>query len=77
MGMLFPYYLRIPEPAGLDDLHRAVTGALNSLIGEATKSAGVSRNDIYAITAVGNTCMHHLFVGINPQSVALAPMCRW
>lgn len=61
------------NPRGLDDLHRAVTGALNSLIGEATKSAGVSRNDIYAITAVGNTCMHHLFVGINPQSVALAP----
>lgn len=58
---------------GLEELHRAVTGAINRLAGEATEKAGVNRNDIYAVSVVGNTCMHHLFLGITPGQVALAP----
>ncbi|NLN07867.1 MAG: DUF4445 domain-containing protein [Firmicutes bacterium] len=61
------------HPNGLKDLHRAVTEAVNDLLGEAVKQAGVSRRDVYAAAVVGNTCMHHLFLGINPRDVALAP----
>jgi uncharacterized 2Fe-2S/4Fe-4S cluster protein (DUF4445 family) len=61
------------NPDGLADLHRVVTQAINSLIGEAAAKAGITRNDIYAVSVVGNTCMHHLFLGINPRDVALAP----
>jgi uncharacterized 2Fe-2S/4Fe-4S cluster protein (DUF4445 family) len=58
---------------GLEELHAEVTGALNQLIGEAVEKAGASRDDVYAVTVVGNTCMHHLFLGITPRQVALAP----
>lgn len=61
------------DPKGLRDLHHVVTRAVNDLIGEAVQKAGVTRNDVYAVSIVGNTCMHHLFVGINPRDVALAP----
>ncbi|MCR3921860.1 MAG: ASKHA domain-containing protein [Firmicutes bacterium] len=61
------------DPTGLDDLHNVVTSAINDLIGEVVEKAGVTREDIYAVTIVGNTCMHHLFLGINPRDVALAP----
>ena len=61
------------DPNGLKELHRVVTRAVNDLIGEAVKKAGVSRDDVYAVSIVGNTCMHHLFIGVNPRDVALAP----
>ena len=61
------------DPNGLKELHRVVTRAVNDLIGEAVKKAGVARDDVYAVSIVGNTCMHHLFIGVNPRDVALAP----
>jgi len=61
------------DPNGLKELHRVVTRAVNDLIGEAVQKAGVSRDDVYAVSIVGNTCMHHLFIGVNPRDVALAP----
>ena len=61
------------DPNGLKELHRVVTRAVNDLIGEAVQKAGVARDDVYAVSIVGNTCMHHLFIGVNPRDVALAP----
>lgn len=61
------------EADGLQQLHEAITGAINELIGEAVDKATVAREDIYAMTVVGNTCMHHLFLGISPKNLALAP----
>ena len=58
---------------GLDDLHTAVTDAMNTLIGKSVEKAGVTRQQVYAVSVAGNTCMHHLFLGINPRQVALAP----
>lgn len=61
------------EEDGLKKLHISVIGAINRLIGEAVEKAGVSRNDIYEICIAANTCMHHLFLGISPRNIALAP----
>ncbi|HAA90792.1 MAG TPA: ferredoxin [Peptococcaceae bacterium] len=61
------------EEEGLRTLHNCVIEAINQLIGEAAEKAGVSPRNIYALTFVGNTCMHHLFLGINPKNLALAP----
>lgn len=61
------------QPDGLDKLHDAIIGALNTLIGEAVDRAKTSREHVYAVTVVGNSCMHHLFLGINPTNLALAP----
>ncbi len=61
------------EENGLTKLQRAVVEAINKLIDEAAQKASVLRNDIYAISIAANTCMHHIFLGINPQSIAVSP----
>lgn len=61
------------EENGLRKLQGAVIEAINKLIEEAVERASVTRNEIYGISIAANTCMHHLFLGINPQSIAVAP----
>lgn len=58
---------------GLEKLHHSIIDAMNRLIGEAALGAGCSREDIYAVSVVGNSCMHHLFLGLSPKHIALAP----
>lgn len=61
------------EEGGLYKLHTIVIEAVNKLIGEAAGEAGVERTDIYGISIAANTCMHHLFLGINPKNIAVSP----
>ncbi len=58
---------------GLDDLRRLIVDLINRLLAEATTEAGVRRRDIYEVSIVGNTCMHHLFLGLDPRYLAEAP----
>jgi uncharacterized 2Fe-2S/4Fe-4S cluster protein (DUF4445 family) len=51
---------------------RALT-AINDFIKEACEEAGVSRDHIYKVVLVGNTCMHHIFLGVDVSYVGLAP----
>lgn len=61
------------EENGLEMLHNTVVEAIDRLVGEACDQAGVKKTDVYEITVCGNTCMHHLFAGLNPKHIALAP----
>lgn len=61
------------EENGLAILQREITQALNKIIVETTAAAAVSTQDILAMTAVGNTTMHHLLLGINPEALARSP----
>ena len=61
------------EENGLIKLQGAVVEAINKLIAEAIQKASVTRSQIYGISIAGNTCMHHIFLGINPQSIAVSP----
>jgi len=65
---------------GVDKLSQVVREALNEIAHKAATDAGLSERDIYLITIVGNTCMHHLFAGIDPTSLVHAPynpvICR-
>lgn len=61
------------EPGNLELLQKEVIGGLNELLEQACKQAGVNPQHIYYATVVGNTCMNHLFLGLNPQRLALAP----
>src|SRR5680860_465640 len=61
------------EENGLMKLQDVVIEAINKLIVEAVQKASVTQNQIYGISIAGNTCMHHLFLGINPQSIAVSP----
>lgn len=58
---------------GVDKLSGLVHEALNELIEKAVKKAGISREEIYMISVVGNTCMHHLFAGVSPKALVHAP----
>ena len=61
------------NPAHLRKLTTRITGLLNQHIGELCREAGVLPKWIYKAVVVGNTCMHHLLLGIDPSYVGLAP----
>jgi len=58
---------------GLEKLHRSVVNGLNRLIKTITKKCHLSPEDIFELTVVGNTAMHHLFLKINPEYLGVAP----
>lgn len=58
---------------GLDTLHGAVIDALNDLIAQATAAAGLHPADVVDLVVVGNTIMHHIFLGIDPSELGGAP----
>jgi uncharacterized 2Fe-2S/4Fe-4S cluster protein (DUF4445 family) len=61
------------ERTGLLRLQSLLVDALNALIRETTKSAGVAAESIYEICLAGNTCMLHLAVGASPDSLGRTP----
>lgn len=61
------------EEDGLAKLQSVVIEAINKLITEAAQKASVGQSQIYGIAIAGNTCMHHIFLGINPRSIAVSP----
>jgi len=58
---------------GLEKLQEEVVGALNEIIRETTQEAKIDKKNIYETAIVGNTCMHHLFLGLNPIHLAPSP----
>ena len=61
------------NPGGDKELTRAVREAIDALIGEAAREAGVARGEILEVTMVGNPIMHHLVLGLDPTELGGAP----
>jgi uncharacterized 2Fe-2S/4Fe-4S cluster protein (DUF4445 family) len=61
------------NPGGDKELTRAVREAMDALIGEAAREAGVARGEILEATVVGNPIMHHLVLGLDPTELGGAP----
>ncbi|MGQ9509720.1 MAG: ASKHA domain-containing protein [Thermodesulfobacteriota bacterium] len=61
------------HPEGLQLLHRSILDGLNHLIKLIIEKTNLSFEDIFELTVVGNTVMHHLFLGINPQYLGVSP----
>lgn len=61
------------EPNGREILQKTASDVMNRLIREVTSTANVDPRNIYEITVVGNTCMTHLFLGIDPKSLGQSP----
>ena len=57
----------------LAQLRGKLLSGLNEMIKNACEQAGVSEQNIYKIVAVGNTCMHHILLGIDVSYLGLAP----
>ena len=58
---------------GLKKLQEEIVNTLNEIVRETTQRAGINKNNIYETVVVGNTCMHHLFLGLNPSNIAPSP----
>jgi uncharacterized 2Fe-2S/4Fe-4S cluster protein (DUF4445 family) len=61
------------NPGNLRKLHTRIVGLLNQHIAQICNDSGVLAKWIYKVVVVGNTCMHHILLGIDPSHVGLAP----
>jgi uncharacterized 2Fe-2S/4Fe-4S cluster protein (DUF4445 family) len=61
------------NPVNLRKLQTRIVGLLNQHVAEVCRTSGVLPKWIYKAVVVGNTCMHHLLLGIDPSHVGLAP----
>ncbi len=61
------------SPSNVRTLHARIIQLVNGQIEELCERAGISREWIYKVVVVGNTAMHHLFLGIDPTYVGQAP----
>ena len=61
------------QPGHVRQLHTRIIQMVNGLIEEACGTAGIDRERVYKVVVVGNTVMHHLFLGIDPTYVGQAP----
>lgn len=60
-------------PDRRDELSRLVIQGINSLISEICVKKGVNSEQVYEMVVVGNTAMHHLFLGLPTRHLALSP----
>jgi uncharacterized 2Fe-2S/4Fe-4S cluster protein (DUF4445 family) len=60
---------------GLDRMHDQIIQSINQIVAATTSQIGASAEEIYEMTIVGNTAMHHFFLRINPEYLGRAPFC--
>jgi len=61
------------DPEKVTTLRAAVTQAVNAMLQQTAQEAGIAAEQIYELAVVGNTCMMHLFLGIDPLPLGHAP----
>jgi uncharacterized 2Fe-2S/4Fe-4S cluster protein (DUF4445 family) len=61
------------DAGNLRKLQMRIIGLLNQHIEQIVGDSGVLAKWIYKVVIAGNTCMHHLLLGIDPSHVGLAP----
>lgn len=57
----------------LTALRSKALNAITGFIREACDEANIDREQIHKVVIVGNTCMHHVFLGVDTTYVGLAP----
>ncbi len=58
---------------GAEELKNVIRSALSSITIENAKKAGIKPEEITGAAIVGNTCMHHLYMGIDTSSLVIPP----
>ena len=58
---------------GLQPLHQAIIKDINTLIGTLTERNEISREEINAVVAAGNTTMSHFLLSLTPCAIRLEP----
>ena len=57
----------------LQKLNSLVIKDLNEIISKVCTKANIKPSQIYEATVVGNSVMHHIFLGLNPVNIGLSP----
>jgi len=52
---------------GLKRMHEQIIQSINRMVINTTQQIGASPEEVYEMTIVGNTAMHHFFLEINPE----------
>ena len=50
-----------------------MVGAVNRILTRCCRQAGCAPERVFEVSVAANTCMHHLFLGLDPASLATAP----
>ena len=58
---------------GRSELQRSVITEVNDLARKAAERSGTSPRDIFDVVMVGNTAIHHLFLGLDSKALGAAP----
>ena len=58
---------------GLEKIHRSIIDGLNQLIKTMMKDHHLQPEDIFELSIVGNTVMHHLLLRLDPQYLGITP----
>jgi uncharacterized 2Fe-2S/4Fe-4S cluster protein (DUF4445 family) len=66
-------YCMLNETTGLKELQDTIIEGLNMIAKQAAEKAGFTVEDISEMALVGNTAMHHILLGINPEYSGVAP----
>ncbi|MFQ6052842.1 MAG: 2Fe-2S iron-sulfur cluster-binding protein, partial [Candidatus Bathyarchaeia archaeon] len=61
------------DPGNLEELRRLLLGAVNQVLETLCAEADVGLNEVYEAVVVGNTLMHHIFLGFEVDSLARSP----
>jgi len=60
-------------PGKQKQLQQLIVTGLNQMLKALLEKSGVRTEEVYEMTVVGNTAMHHLFLNICPKGLALSP----
>ncbi|GMQ78697.1 MAG: ASKHA domain-containing protein [Anaerolineae bacterium] len=58
---------------GLEKMHTAILDGLNTIVQQVCEVSGFEQEDILEAVLVGNTCMDHIFLNIEPRYVGVSP----
>ena len=58
---------------GTDELSGTIRKGMNQLLVSVCEEAKITNDQVKLITFAGNTCMHHLFLGIDPKPLTVVP----
>ncbi|NLN16925.1 MAG: DUF4445 domain-containing protein [Firmicutes bacterium] len=60
-------------PKGLQEMQKKVIQTLNTIIADLLQEANVKPESVYGLSVVGNTCMQHLLLAIDPSPLGTSP----
>lgn len=61
------------SPEALNTLQRCIVDRLNIMIADVLEKGHASRDNIDSMVVAGNTTMEHIFAGVSPASIGMAP----